>query len=179
VASQINVYECVSKIFWTDAVKIINLTTKRVWKTAQAHPATCNVAHWLIRHVSHTHYRCFALPQLLYRLRQQSGIFWIHPCVSLLIDCCKYKWKRIVKCYKPKVNLVTRLLLGVAFARYEPSLHDVELTFQLGFGDLGTGIMWQCIGLLDTNTRRGEWRERYRNCVQNPYWMPFPFCCSN
>jgi len=48
---------------------------------------------------------------------------------SLLIDYCKYKWKWTVNCFKQKVNLVTRLLLGVALARFEPSLHDIELTF--------------------------------------------------
>jgi hypothetical protein len=53
------------------------------------------------------------------------------------------------------VNLVTRLLLGVALAKLEPSLHGVERTLELGFGNLRTRIMWQCIGLKDTNTRRG------------------------
>jgi hypothetical protein len=61
---------------------------------------------------------------------------------SLLIDYCKYKWKRTVICSKHKVNLVTRVLLGVALAIFEPSLHDVVLTFELGFGNLRTGIMW-------------------------------------
>jgi hypothetical protein len=27
--------------------------------------------------------QCFALPQLLYRWRQQSGIFWILPCIAV------------------------------------------------------------------------------------------------
>jgi hypothetical protein len=67
--------------------------------------------------------------------------------LSLLIDYFKYNWKRTVNCSKQKVNLVTRLLLGVALVRFEPSLHDVELTFELGFGNLRTRIMWQCIGL--------------------------------
>lgn len=53
------------------------------------------------------------------------------------------------------MNFVTRLLLGVALARFEPYFHDVELTFEPGFGNLRTRIMWQCIGLWDTNTRRG------------------------
>jgi hypothetical protein len=48
-------------------------------KTAHVHTATCNFAHWLTRHGSPTIYRCFALPQLLYRWRHQSGIFWIYP----------------------------------------------------------------------------------------------------
>jgi hypothetical protein len=56
------------------AVKIIYLTTKRVWKLP-----TSILAHWLIRHGSPTIYQCFALPQLLYRWWHQSGIFWIHP----------------------------------------------------------------------------------------------------
>ena len=48
-------------------------------KTAHVHPATCNLAHWLIRHGSPTTYRCFMLPQLLYRWWHQSGKFWIPP----------------------------------------------------------------------------------------------------
>jgi hypothetical protein len=48
-------------------------------KTAQVHPSTCNSAHWLNRHGSPTIYWCFVLPQLLYRWRHQSGIFWIPP----------------------------------------------------------------------------------------------------
>jgi hypothetical protein len=48
-------------------------------KTAHVLSATCNLAHWLARHGSPTIYRCFKLPQLLYRWRHQSGIFWIHP----------------------------------------------------------------------------------------------------
>jgi hypothetical protein len=51
-------------------------------KTDHVHPATCNLAHWLTRLGSPTIYRCFALPQLLYRWRHQSGIFWIHPRAS-------------------------------------------------------------------------------------------------
>jgi hypothetical protein len=50
-------------------------------KTAHVHPGTCNLAHWLTRHGSPTIYRYFALPQLLYRWRHQSGIFWIHPLI--------------------------------------------------------------------------------------------------
>jgi hypothetical protein len=46
-------------------------------KTAHFHPATCNLAHWLSIHGSPTIHRCFTLPQLLYRWRHQSGIFWI------------------------------------------------------------------------------------------------------
>jgi hypothetical protein len=46
-------------------------------KTAHVHPATCNLAHWLTRHGSPTIYRCFALPELLYRWRHQSEIFWM------------------------------------------------------------------------------------------------------
>jgi hypothetical protein len=45
--------------------------------TAQVHPATCNLAHWITRHGSPTIHRCFALPQLLYRWRHQFGKFWI------------------------------------------------------------------------------------------------------
>jgi hypothetical protein len=46
-------------------------------KTAHLHPVTFNLA--LTRHSSPTIYRCFALAQLLYRWRHQSGIFWIPP----------------------------------------------------------------------------------------------------
>jgi hypothetical protein len=52
---------------------------KRVWKLAHVHSATCNLAHWPTRHGSPTIYRCFALPQLLYRWRHQSGIFLTPP----------------------------------------------------------------------------------------------------
>jgi len=48
-------------------------------KTARVHPARCNLAHWLTRHGSPTIYRCFVLPQLLYRWRHQSRKFWIPP----------------------------------------------------------------------------------------------------
>ena len=54
-------------------------------KTGHVHPATCNLAHWLTRHTSPTIYRCFALPQLLYRWRDQSRKFWIPPCTYILI----------------------------------------------------------------------------------------------
>jgi len=50
-------------------------------KTPHVHPAICSLAHWLTRHGSPTMYRCFALPQLLYRWRHQSGKFWIPPCI--------------------------------------------------------------------------------------------------
>jgi len=46
-------------------------------KAAHVHPATCNLAHWFIRHGCPTIPRCFTLPQLLYRWRHQSGKFWI------------------------------------------------------------------------------------------------------
>jgi hypothetical protein len=52
-------------------------------KTAHFHPATCNLAHLLTRHGSPTIYQHFAIPQLLYRLRHQSGIFWIPPRTSV------------------------------------------------------------------------------------------------
>jgi hypothetical protein len=48
-------------------------------KTAQVHPATCNLVNWITIHGSPTIYLCFALPQLLYRWRHQSEIFWIPP----------------------------------------------------------------------------------------------------
>jgi hypothetical protein len=57
-------------------------------KTAHVHPATCNLAHLLTRHVSPTIYRCFALPKLLYTWRHQSGIFWIHPHVLVCVYVC-------------------------------------------------------------------------------------------
>jgi hypothetical protein len=67
----------VSKILRTDAGKIIKLTT---YPSGCSFPwAMCNLAHLLIRHGSTNIYRCFALPQLLYRWRHQSGIFWIPP----------------------------------------------------------------------------------------------------
>ena len=43
------------------------------------HPPMCNLAHCLIRHGSPTVYRCFALPQLLYRWWHYFGKFWIPP----------------------------------------------------------------------------------------------------
>jgi hypothetical protein len=44
-------------------------------KTAHVHPATCNLANCLNRYGSPIIYRCFAATQLLYRWRNQSGIF--------------------------------------------------------------------------------------------------------
>jgi hypothetical protein len=52
-------------------------------KTVHVHPAKCNLARWLTRHSSPTIHRCFALPQLLYRWRHQSGKFWIAPCTAV------------------------------------------------------------------------------------------------
>jgi hypothetical protein len=73
------VNEGISKIFRTDAVIIIIIINKQTrMKTSHVHPATCNLAHRLTRHCSPTIYRCFALPQLLYRWLHQSGIFWIY-----------------------------------------------------------------------------------------------------
>jgi hypothetical protein len=71
-------YEGVSKIFRTDAVKIINLTTKRVWNlpTSTQLRATWHIDS--LDMVDLPFYRCFALPQLLCRWRHQSWIFWIH-----------------------------------------------------------------------------------------------------
>jgi hypothetical protein len=54
-------------------------------KTDHVHPATCNLAYCLTIHCSPTIYWCYALPQLLYSWRHQSGIFWMYPrmyCVS-------------------------------------------------------------------------------------------------
>jgi hypothetical protein len=73
--------EGVSKIFWTDALKVINLTTKRVWKlptSTQLHATwhTDSLDSSLII------YWRFALPQQLYRWRHQFEIFWIYPCTS-------------------------------------------------------------------------------------------------
>jgi hypothetical protein len=54
-------------------------------KTDHFHPATCNLAHWLIRHGSPTIYWCFALTQLLYKWRYQSGILCMHPRMCTLL----------------------------------------------------------------------------------------------
>jgi hypothetical protein len=56
-------------------------------KTAYVHPATCNLAHWLIRHGSPTIHRWFALPQLLYRWWHESGKFWIPPRIYQSTRC--------------------------------------------------------------------------------------------
>jgi hypothetical protein len=72
-------YQGVSRNSRTEAIAKYTTPNKRVWKTAHVHPATCNLAHWLTRHGSPTIYRCFAVPQLLYRKRHQSEIFWIYP----------------------------------------------------------------------------------------------------
>ena len=50
-------------------------------KTAHVILPTWNFAHWLDKHGSATIYRCFALPQLLYRWRHQYGKFWMNPCI--------------------------------------------------------------------------------------------------
>jgi hypothetical protein len=67
---------------------IVKITTGHVHdskqtyvKTAHVHPAMCNLAHLLTRHVSSTIYLCFMLPQLLYIWLHQSGIFSIPPCI--------------------------------------------------------------------------------------------------
>ena len=51
-------------------------------KNCQRHPNYKNLARWLAKHGSPTTYRCFALPQLLYRWWHQYGKFWINPCIE-------------------------------------------------------------------------------------------------
>jgi hypothetical protein len=105
-------------------------------KTAHVHSATWNMAHWLTRHGSPTICWCFALPQLMCRLRRQSGIFSIPPrivkCgVFLKIECFMNiksitKWKHSniffvlyiiysVYCqliYSPLAEVVTRGIIN-------------------------------------------------------------------
>jgi hypothetical protein len=81
-------------LYQIDQNKIMLLEdqTTRV-KTAHIHPATWNLAHWLTRHGSSTIYLCFALPQLLYRRRNQSGIFWIYPRIDTFVLGHFEPWK--------------------------------------------------------------------------------------
>jgi hypothetical protein len=76
--------ECAGHTRCSFLLSIVKITTGQVHdckqtrvKTFHVHPATCNLTHWLTRHGSPTINRCFALPQLLYRWRHQSGKFWI------------------------------------------------------------------------------------------------------
>jgi hypothetical protein len=55
-------------------------------KTAHVHPATCNLGHCLTRHGSPIIYRCFAVPQLVYRWRHQCERFWILPRTTTAAD---------------------------------------------------------------------------------------------
>jgi hypothetical protein len=64
----------------------IHDSTQTRVKTAHFHPATCNLAHWLTRHGSPTIYRCFELPQFLYRWRHQFGIFSIPPRIFRFVE---------------------------------------------------------------------------------------------
>ena len=50
-------------------------------KTAHIILPTWNLACWLAKHGSPTVYRCFTLPQLLYRWRHQYEKFWLIPCI--------------------------------------------------------------------------------------------------
>ena len=50
-------------------------------KTAHIILPMWNLACWLAKHGSPTIYRCFMLPQLLYRWWHQYGKFWINPCI--------------------------------------------------------------------------------------------------
>jgi hypothetical protein len=105
-------------------------------KTAHVHPATCNLTHWLTRCDSPTVYWCFALPQLLYRWRHQSRIFWMVVVYSIESkpskviffisfrdlplqvvmcslangggDCCLTRW--CVTVVYPKTNELTNLI---------------------------------------------------------------------
>jgi hypothetical protein len=81
--------EAHSFFFFWSIVKIstdhVHDSKQTLVETAHFHPATCNLAHWLIRHVSPTIYQCFALPQLLNRWRHQSGIFWMQPRIKHVI----------------------------------------------------------------------------------------------
>ena len=52
-------------------------------ETVHFHPTRCNLAHLLTRHGSPTIYRCFALPQLLYRWRDEPPKFWMPPFKNL------------------------------------------------------------------------------------------------
>jgi hypothetical protein len=51
-------------------------------KTAHVILPTWNLARWLAKHDSPNIERCFALPQLLYRLRHQYWKSWINTCIS-------------------------------------------------------------------------------------------------
>ena len=88
-------------------------------KTAHAHPATCNLAHWLTRHGSRTIYQCFTLTQLLYRWRHQSGKFWIpphmlHVCVCVgRINCCIWMHNSTLYCSSVVHSLVFSLAYGI------------------------------------------------------------------
>jgi hypothetical protein len=73
----INLYVCGMSSAWLDPNALFPLETRV--KTAHVHPATWNLSHWLTRHGSRIIYLYFALPELLYRWRNQSGIFWINP----------------------------------------------------------------------------------------------------
>jgi hypothetical protein len=66
------------KIFWNDTVKIINLTTKCMWKLPTStqlrvtwHTDSLDMVVLQSTGASRYHNRC--------RWRHQSGIFWIHP----------------------------------------------------------------------------------------------------
>jgi hypothetical protein len=76
-------------------------------KTAHVHPASCNLAHGLTRYDSPTIYRCFALPQLLYRWRHQSGIFWI---ISRVLWCRSWSLSILVFMQQPYLARISSLL---------------------------------------------------------------------
>jgi hypothetical protein len=69
--------EEVKRSFRTFHVEELCVLYEVVSKTSRTEAiAKCTTPY---KHVSHTVYRCFALPQLLYRWRYQSGIFFMYP----------------------------------------------------------------------------------------------------
>jgi hypothetical protein len=54
------------------------------------HPAAWNFVHWLSRYANTVIYRCIALLQLLYRLRQRSMKLWILHRASVRAWVCLY-----------------------------------------------------------------------------------------
>jgi hypothetical protein len=88
-------------------------------KTAHVHQATCDLAHWLTRHGSPTIYRCFALPQLLYRWRDQPGILWIIPHVISNLLYLTYKLSTLFT--KPSSMLLPFILTHAVFPWRRPT----------------------------------------------------------
>jgi hypothetical protein len=147
-------------------------------KTVHFHPATGNLAHWLTRHGSPTIYRCFALPQLLYRWRHQSGVFWIHPRIT---DESNHENCQEIPCLFGTRKLITMLIKAINCSYTEPvksSPHTIWLLSYLHKG-LQSGLNLSIVLFHElANTGYGRLANKLENQFQSLLFTAKKQTCS-